>query len=317
MFKHLKKLLSPVFGITSLFANHGKTIKINVQVDIWYETFGRKDDPACLLIMGAGGPGLFWSTEFCEKLAQKRFYVIRYDHRDTGFSTFIDFAKNPYTLLDMAKDAIDLLDTLHVQRAHLVGLSMGGPIAELISIHDPQRTQSLTLIATSSDFRPSNLSLAGMFPEKGSLSSPQECYQRLVKKLLHSPPKTQEEQQALQEEMWRVLNGPVTPLDEKKSEKEKKQLALRLKKTSMNHMSAVQASEAMICGVPSQVVVPTLILHGTEDPIFGVDHAEALSLKIKDAKIYLIQGMGHVLNSQFSDLIIDKIAENAFYPRSG
>ena len=79
-------------------------------------------------------------------------------------------------------------------------------------------------------------------------------------------------------------------------------------------MLAVRASEEMVREVPSQVVVPTLILHGTEDPIFGVDHAEALSMKIEKSKIYLIQGMGHILNSRFSDLIIDQIAERAFSP---
>lgn len=310
MFKWIKKFLPSFLGITSLFADRGEIIKINEQVDVWYETFGLKEDPACLLIMGAGGPGMFWSSEFCNKLAEKGFYVIRYDQRDTGFSTRFDFAKDPYTLLDMAKDAIDLLDALHIKKAHLVGLSMGGPIAELISVHDSHRIQSLTLIATSSDFRPLNRCLAGLPPEEGALSSPQESYQQITQKLLRGPSATQEQQLLQHKELWKILNGSAVPLEEKKDQEEQKQLALRLKNSSLNHMFASRDSESLIRTVPSQVTIPTVILLGTEDPIFGPDHGKDLSEKIRGSKYYLVQRMGHVLHSSFSDFLIDKIVQN-------
>ena len=138
-----------------------------------------------------------WPTEFCEKLADTGFYVIRYDHRDTGFSAYCDFEKNPYTLLDMAKDGAGLLDSIGVQKAHVVGLSMGGPITELIAVNFPEKVLSITLMATSPDFRPMNLAFAGCLPKRGRsllLAHPtcngrvnsSVCNQSLMRKKLHN-----------------------------------------------------------------------------------------------------------------------------------
>ena len=105
-------------------------------IHICYETFGQKSQPSLLLIIGGCCQGIMWPREFCELLAQN-FFVIRYDHRDTGYSSCFDFKTGPYTILDLAKDAIGLLDALDVDKAHLCGLSMGGPIAELMAAHYP------------------------------------------------------------------------------------------------------------------------------------------------------------------------------------
>ena len=134
-------------------------------INTWYETFGKKNNPALLLIMGACTQGILWTTEFCELLSARGFFVIRYDHRDVGLSTYFNFEKEPYDLLDMAKDAVGLLDYLKISSAHLLGLSIGGPIAELISIHFSDKVLTLTLIATSYDFRPMNRAYAGL-PEE-------------------------------------------------------------------------------------------------------------------------------------------------------
>lgn len=141
---------------------------------LWYETFGEKDNPPLLLVMGGLCQGILWPTGFCEQLAAEGFYVIRYDHRDTGLSPCFDYQKEPYDLLDMAKDAICLLDGLGIERAHVCGLSMGGPIAELMATKG--RVLSLTLIATSCDLRPSSLAYDKEFPDDITLPRPTDQY---------------------------------------------------------------------------------------------------------------------------------------------
>ena len=101
-------------------------------LEFWTESFGKKENPALLLIMGSGSQGIQWPQKFCEQLANKGYFVIRYDHRDVGLSSTIDYQKTPYTLLDMGKDAISILDSYGIKKAHIVGFSMGGPIALLI-----------------------------------------------------------------------------------------------------------------------------------------------------------------------------------------
>ena len=181
-------------------------------IEIWYETFGEKENPSLLLIMGARGQGILWPTELCEQLAKENFYVIRYDHRDTGYSTCFDYEKNPYDLLDMAKDGIGLLDYLGIDKAHLWGLSMGGPIAELMAVHSPQRVFTITLMATSCDFRPASLAFDDMYPQDIVLSRPKEVYLNLTQRFFQSQSRTEEE--ILEERVlrWSILNGSEVPL---------------------------------------------------------------------------------------------------------
>lgn len=108
-------------------------------IDIWYETFGNINDEPLLLIMGGCCQGILWPTEFCKQLAASGFYVIRYDHRDTGLSTYFDYEKHPYDIRDLTEDAIGLIDYLKIKKCHAVGLSMGGPISELLSIKYPSK----------------------------------------------------------------------------------------------------------------------------------------------------------------------------------
>ncbi len=162
-------------------------------INIWYEWFGKKNDNCILLIMGACCQGILWPTEFCEQLANKGFYVIRYDHRDTGQSTYFDYQKNPYTIEDMADDAIGLLDFMKINQCQLIGLSMGGAIAELISVKQQNRISAITLIASSCDFQPMNLAFAGLPDEKNSLSRTKDIYLDWMQRFMSSPPKNKEE----------------------------------------------------------------------------------------------------------------------------
>jgi pimeloyl-ACP methyl ester carboxylesterase len=115
-------------------------------VDLWVETFGDPDDQAILLIMGLAASMDWWEDEFCQRLAAGGRFVVRYDHRDTGRSTSYPAGAPPYTGHDLTADAVGLLDVLGRPRAHLVGMSAGGGIAQEIAVDHPDRVASLTLI---------------------------------------------------------------------------------------------------------------------------------------------------------------------------
>ena len=113
------------------------------------ETLGKSTDCACLYISGAVVNVSFWSDALCENLAQRGFYVIRYDHRDFGYSSRIDYETHPYVTMDLVGDALQRMDALHVSKAHMIGHSMGGFIAQLLAIRNPDRVLSMTSISSS------------------------------------------------------------------------------------------------------------------------------------------------------------------------
>ncbi len=305
-------LLKCIFLSFSFLAADEQIVNAN-GISIWCETFGQKDNPPLLLIMGGCCQGIMWPTEFCAELSKEGFYVIRYDHRDTGYSTCFDFEKSPYNLLDLTKDAVGLLDALQVEKAHLCGLSMGGPIAELMAAYYPERVRTITLIATSCDFRPMNLAYAGLPPEEGSLSRTKDVYLSWMKEFLARPASNQEEAHEQRMSCWRILNGTVTPFEEDLYD-ELHRLFLsrsRYPEAIKNHILVCANSEEFVKTVPQQVKVPTLIFHGTEDPILPSDHGAALARAISGSKYLLIDGMGHVPNCRFYELMIKEIKEFA------
>jgi pimeloyl-ACP methyl ester carboxylesterase len=310
----LKKLIFLCLSITFAFSVQAEEgIAEANGIEIWYETFGSKEDPALLLIMGGCCQGIMWPTELCQQFADEGFYVIRYDHRDSGYSTCFDFEKNPYDLSDMAVDAIGLLDYLEIEQAHLCGLSMGGPIAELMSVIYPEKIQTITLMATSCEFRPLLLAFFGLPPEEGALSSPLKVYTDWMKEFLDAPPKNDEEKLEQRLMGWRILNGTVVPFEaERYREIHREFLTRALHPESIgNHVPAIKKSEALVREIPSQVKVPTLIFHGSEDPILPPDHGQALANSIASSKYVFIEGMGHVPNCHFYKLWIKAIKQHA------
>lgn len=278
-------------------------------IDIWYETFGDKNDPALLLVMGGCSQGVLWPIELCQQFVDNGFYVIRYDNRDTGFSTCFDYQKEPYDLLDMAKDAAGLLDSLGIGKAHVLGFSMGGSISELLSVHFPEHVFTLTLISTSCDFRPLNLAIAGLPPEEGALPPPRMSFLVTTHEFLKFSPQTFEEKLEQRIALWNLYNGSKVPLDENSTREIHRQYLLRLQSESAvgNHFPAIQRSEELVRSVPAQVRVPTLVIHGTEDPILHPEHGAALAASIPGSKYILLEGMGHVPNSHFFDLIVEEV----------
>ena len=281
------------------------------KIDIWYETFGEKKNPPLLLIMGALAQGILWPTEFCEQLAGEGFYVIRYDHRDSGYSSCFDFEQDPYDLLEMAKDGVGLLDYLEIDKAQLCGLSTGGSIAELIAVHFPDRVSAMTLIAASPDQRPSTLAFEGRESPESPFSRPKKVYLDWMQNFLQNPPLTMEDNLRGRVVAWEILNGPVVPFETERYYEIHREFLSRLKhpESLTNHLKATNLSFEMILAAPYQVKVPTLIIQGTEDPIFPPDHGAALAQAITGSRYMLVEGFGHVLNRSFYDLFIQSMKE--------
>ncbi|MFX0172416.1 MAG: alpha/beta fold hydrolase, partial [Candidatus Hodarchaeota archaeon] len=181
-------------------------VKVNDNIELMYDTFGDPSTTPLLLIMGLGLQMIMWDEEFCKQLAAKGYWVIRFDNRDIGLSTKLDnypipdpmqlfqslqqgeTIEVPYTLLDMAKDAVGLLDALKANSAHIVGASMGGMIAQTIAIHFPQRVCSLTSIMSS---------IQPTLPKPEAMS------------ILTTPtPEDREKNIEYSVQMWSILNGP-------------------------------------------------------------------------------------------------------------
>ncbi len=286
----------------------GQVAKVN-EIDIWYETFGDEKNKPLLLIMGGCCQGVLWHREFCEGLAGEGFYVIRYDHRDSGLSTCFDFEKNPYNLMDMTKDAISLLDVIGVEKAHVFGVSLGAFLAEIMAGYFSPRVASILLLGSSCEIRPMNLAYAGKpLEENAILSPPKQKYLDWMGEFMKQPPQTDEEKVLQRIEGWNQLSGYEFPLDEKINRELQEEFLARLRYPQgiLNHITMLNTlqSEELIRLVSSKIRTPTVILHGSEDPIFPPDHGYALSEKIQNSEYIFVKGMGHVPSDHFYDLYI-------------
>lgn len=287
----------------------GSIININ-SMDVWYESFGKREDPCLLLIMGGGCQGILWPDLFCERLASLGFFVVRYDNRDVGLSSYFDFKKTPYNLLDMAHDAIDFLEAMRIPKAHVLGTSMGGAIAQLMAAYFPEKVLSLTLMSTTCDLR--NLANAILEEPLTTLprSSPsKECLQWISFFSLQHPYLSWMQKVQLQLKGWKMLNGPDIPFDTKYYSMMllKTMLRQRSYKVLLNHVSALLASVDLLLHTQGKIRVPSLIFQGKKDPIFPIDHGEFLSQTIPDSEFCPIDRMGHNLNSCFYEPILGRI----------
>ncbi len=307
----LKKISSCLVSTGSLTTGRTHFAQAN-DVSIWYETFGKKENPAVLLIMGGCCQGVLWPKIFCEKLANEGFHVIRYDHRDSGLSTCFDFEKQPYDPLDMAQDAVSVLDAAGVKKARIFGVSLGAFIAELMAGYFPERVDSILLMGSTTNIHPMNLAYANLpQDDQASLPPPSPDYLAWMKEYMKLAPKTDEEKLAQREAGWNKLNGQKFPLNETINREIHREFLSRMRfpQGVINHITMLrrELSEELVRTVPSKIKVPTVIIHGTEDPIFAPDHGEALHRAIPHSKYLLMEGMGHVPGDHFFDLYIDLI----------
>ena len=277
-------------------------------IDLCYETFGNPDDPPVLLIMGLGGPMNWWSPTFCQMLCDRGFFVIRYDNRDTGRSTklrqhrvskrdivvtALRRGRAPYTIADLAVDAIGLLDHLGLERVHVVGVSMGGMIGQTLAIDHRDRVLSLTSIMSTTGRR----TVGRIHP-------------RLIPQLLGSTGSTRDSYAERAIRSAEAIGSPAYPPAREAS-------LARAYETYDRGWSASGTARHMLAVLTqpdrtkllSAVDVPVTVIHGTDDPLVHRSGGRATARAIRGAEHVEIKGMGHDLPVELYDTFIDAIAK--------
>lgn len=269
-----------------------------------YESFGADEAPAILLIMGLGAQMVRWNIELCDELVIRGYRVIRFDNRDCGGSTHLDDAfiptvgrgtplAVPYALEDMAADAIGLLDALGIAAAHMAGASLGGAIAQLVAAVYPDRTLSLTSVMSSSG----NPDLPPPTPAAA---------QALFAPLPRTIDRASIVADAIQR--YRTISSPAYPTDEERLRWMFQQEYDR----GFNPRGVVRQLGALIANGDRRpqlraISVPTVVLHGRDDPLVRVQCGEDVAANVPGARLQVIDGMGHdlplALNRAFADVI--------------
>ena len=278
------------------------------EIDICYETFGDPGDPAMLLIMGLGTQMVAYHDAFCQQLAERGFFVIRHDNRDIGRSTHLDGARipslaqllkrdrrSPYTLADMAGDSVGVLDCLGIEKAHIVGTSMGGMIAQTIAIRSPERTLSLvSIMSNTGDF----------FHGQPALT----MYAVLLK------PSPRERDGFIEHavEMFSKIGGTGFP-PEVEDLREIASLSYDRGHDARGSQRQLWAIVADRDRAPElrKLTVPATVIHGAQDKLVRPSGGRATARAIPGARLVEIPGMGHGLPRGAWPAIIGAIADTA------
>jgi pimeloyl-ACP methyl ester carboxylesterase len=278
-------------------------------IDIEYETFGDPTDPVMLLIMGLGGQLIAWDADFCNRLAAHGFRVIRFDNRDVGLSTKIEAGPVPdimaviqgdrssvsYSLEDMAADATGLLDALGIEKAHIVGVSMGGMIAQVVAIDHPDRVLSLaSIMSTTGD-----PSVGAPTPEAMAV-------------LMRPPPQERDDVIAGEVETHKAIGSPGFPVDE---ERTRRRAAAAYDRSFYpqgvaRQVAAVVAASDRTEGL-SHIDVPTVVIHGTADPLVTPSGGEATAKAVPGPELIMVEGMGHELPPGAWETVVEAVVRNA------
>ena len=280
-------------------------------IEIEYETAGNKADPALLLVMGLGAQLTIWPNALFKGLADRGFYVVRYDNRDTGLST--DFGawgvpnipdaigkvmkgerpKAPYLLGDMAADAIGLLDALGIDKAHMVGASMGGMIVQIVAATYPQRTRSMVSIYSTSGRpglpigKPEALAMLSAQPE-GPARDQLVRHGMKLRQTIGSP-------------------GFPTPEAELRAFVEKNVDRRWYPEGAARQYLSVIASGDRV-EMLKTIKAPTLVMHGEDDPLLPVDGGRDVARLVPGAELQTIAGWGHDFPAQLVPTIVDRIS---------
>ncbi|MCX5208504.1 alpha/beta fold hydrolase [Kitasatospora sp. NBC_00240] len=250
-------------------------------IELCTESFGDRSAPPVLLVMGLGASMLWWEEGFCRMLAEGGRFVIRYDHRDTGRSTTYEPGRPGYTAADLARDAVGVLDAYGIPSAHIVGVSAGGALAQLLALDHAGRVRSLVLISTSA-----------AVPGDRELPPPTGEFVRLVAATPADPPGADPvlEQQVA---YARLLAGGRRQFDEAAA----RSLVRRDIERAYDFGAARNHDSLPDGGLPRaplcSITVPTLVIHGTADPMFPLPHGEALAEQIPGAKLLALRDAGH------------------------
>jgi pimeloyl-ACP methyl ester carboxylesterase len=278
-------------------------------IELEYESLGEPDDPALVLIMGLGAQLIDWPAEFCDELVAQGFRVIRFDNRDAGLSTGFDQLGPPdlaavlggdpsgahYRLADFAADTAGLLDALGIDSAHVVGASLGGMIAQQLTIDHPDRVRSLCSIMSLTGDR----SVGQATPEASAV-------------LGRPPAASRAEAIANGVASSRIIGSPGFPVAEE-------ELVLRATAKydrayrpigTLRQYAGILASPDRT-GALREVAAPTVVIHGDSDPLIDVSGGRATAAAIPGAELVIIEGMGHDLPRDAWPQIIDPIVRNA------
>jgi pimeloyl-ACP methyl ester carboxylesterase len=261
-------------------------------VRLWYEDLGDPEGEAVVLIMGATASAITWPPELLDALTAAGHRVVRFDNRDIGLSTHVDYATDPYTLDDMADDTLGLVDALGIDRAHFVGASMGGMISQLMAIRYPDRVRSLALLITT--------------PGPDDRLSPTSDG---VVAIVARPAMTDAELAQRSVDLWRALTGSRFPFDEAHYRELAAMDAARGTNPNSAHGVAVFTAPSRIEALAT-VRVPTLVVQATEDPIFPFDHGETLAKAIPGATFVPWEGVGHEVPAQLGPELIGLLEAN-------
>jgi pimeloyl-ACP methyl ester carboxylesterase len=266
-------------------------------IQIEYDTFGKRSNAPLLLIVGLACQLIHWDEALCEQLARRGHYVIRFDNRDAGLSTQLSEAgipdigqiiearmkgeeiRPPYTIEDMADDAVGLLDALEIEKAHICGISMGGMIAQSIALNHRQRI----------------LSLISIYSQTGNPALPPPT-PRALECLLTPPPMEREANIIYTLDVWRTFSGTVFSPDEDWHRKIAAQAYDRAfyPEGVARQLAAVLTQKNRMPDLGS-VSVPTLVIHGADDPLVPVEGGKDTAEAIPGAELIIIDGMGHDL----------------------
>lgn len=277
------------------------------------ETFGNTQDPAVVLIMGLATQLVHWPQAFCQRLADAGHYVVRFDNRDAGLSTQLSAGGRPsipkawlrhrlglrdhpaYTLKDMAEDVIGLMDGLSLHRAHVVGLSMGGMIGQILAAEHPERLRALTLMMTSSGAR--GLPGPSLRVQKQMITRPES---RAREALIANAQRT-----------WRMIGSPAYPAPEAELQTRLAEAIDRAYTPAgvLRQMHAIIASGPRVKLLP-RITAPTLVLHGEADPLVPVAAGRDLARRIPGARLMTVPGWGHDLPTALLPKLADAILEH-------
>jgi pimeloyl-ACP methyl ester carboxylesterase len=271
-------------------------------VELCTEASGDPADPPVLLVMGAGASMLWWEEGFCRMLADGRRFVIRYDHRDTGRSVTYEPGHPGYTGADLVADAAGVLDAYGLPAAHVVGVSAGGAFAQLLALDFADRVRSLVLISTT-----------GALPGERGLPPPTGEFMRFVA----TAQVDWSDAESVIEYLVaysRMLAGGQRPFDETAA----RELARR-EVTRARNFAAAQNHDAIPDDERSyeplaSITAPTLVIHGAADPMFPLEHGEALAEAIPDASLVTLEKAGHGVDRHDWETIVRAILQHTAPP---
>ncbi|WP_162184873.1 alpha/beta fold hydrolase [Allokutzneria albata] len=271
-------------------------------ITLWCEDFGDPADPAVLLVMGLGAQGTSWNESFCSALVEGGRYVVRFDNRDTGRSDSVDFTTSPYTMTDLAADAIGLLDALGIGAAHVVGTSMGGMIGQEMAIEHPTRVLSLTSWMSSPDTPDPQTMDWRTLPGRRPVITP------IAAEMAANPPRTRAEHVDFMVRLARAVTGSGSEFDEDEVRRMIENALDRApgRDGTMNHSIAASSSRDRR-DLLRHLTIPVLVLHGTEDPVVPFEHAEEMARLVPHARLVPLPGVGHDMPRACQDKIVEEI----------